>query len=205
MNVHSYLYSVYSEPLVLGNQYDFRTTDADTIVTMLGGVISVPSAAIDMKRRQGEDQILSYNRGEWQGYVEEALQDPVPVNIDIATKFDPSDRHLKVVAKFQFVEDVNQPVYYGIALVESNIIDLQMVGTAVDSTYSHQHILRDMLGKSMGNHLSDNPKDRDVFIRVYDLEVPAEWKPENMEVIACAHLQNSSWDVLQAKQSKIED
>lgn len=62
INIHSHFFSIYGDPNVMGNEFDFRTTNGDSIVSLLGGVISLPSASFDMSTQPGEDAAVSFQR-----------------------------------------------------------------------------------------------------------------------------------------------
>ena len=205
VNTHSTHFGIYSDPDVMGNQYDFRTQDGDSIVTLLGGVISLPSAAIGRKIHSGETTIISQNRDLWESYVAQEINETVKVNIDIANSFSTSNRKLQVVITLNYVQNVNETNFLSVLLVENNIIDKQLDSNlAVVQNYSHQHILRDYLTEYKGNQITATKEPGRVYIRVFDYTIPNDWNENNVEVIAFVHKGwLSSQDVLQATLSSI--
>ncbi len=199
MNVHSHLYSIYDDPAVMGNLYDFRTLDGDTVVTMLGGILSVPSAAIDMTLIVGEDRILSQKRENWVDYVTQMISVAPKINVEMAAFYYANESKLKIVARYTALEDISQPVYHNIAIAENNIVDWQYVGTVYVENYSHKHILRDYLYDPKGELLAAKMSRNQVEVRVNYIKVPSDWNIFNLDIIGFAHNKGSDWEVYQAQ------
>ncbi|MCH8904338.1 MAG: Omp28-related outer membrane protein [Bacteroidetes bacterium] len=197
-NIHSRHYGIYSNPNVMGNLYDFRTYDADSIVTFLGGVFSVPSGAVDRKIFTGETGIISKNRALWESYVDEQLTQQVPVNIKISDSYDTNSRKLQIVVELNYVLNVTENNYLTVELVENDIVDKQYVDTAVVDDYEHQHILRKILTEFEGDFINTTLEPGRVYIRVFEYVLPAEWNNDNLEVIAFVHEKDDKWNVLQS-------
>ncbi|MBL4656624.1 MAG: Omp28-related outer membrane protein, partial [Flavobacteriales bacterium] len=154
-NTHSTSFGIYSNPDVMGNLYDFRTVDGDSVVNMLGGVISLPSGVVNRKTHSGETTIISQNRDLWQSYVEQELTETVKVNIEIETDFTKDTRNLQVVVTLNYTQAVNEANYLSVLFVESNILDKQlMADLSEDPNYSHQHITRDYLTSFKGDEVA---------------------------------------------------
>jgi len=198
LNIHSQFYGIYSNPAVMGNKYDFRTKDADTIVSMLGGIVSVPSGAVDRVMHSGETTIMSYNRDYWGNYAATQLTEIPPVNIDIETDFTADSRKLQIVVELNYTQNLTENNYLSIAIAENNIIDKQFVDTVVVDNYSHQHILRDVITNAKGDLIDVSREAGRVYIRVFNYTLPNEWDTNNIDIIAFVHEGESSWHVLQA-------
>ena len=203
MNVHSHFYGLYDDPAVMGNLYDFRTFDGDTIVSMIGGVFSVPSAAFNMTIQPGESKITSYLRDNWIGYATNELNGIPRANVEIATTFNASNRNLKIVIKYHIQENISENLYYNVALVENKIIDKQFVDTVVVDNYSHEHIFRDALTDPKANFLASSPSQGEVFIKVINYTVSSNWNENNIEIISYIHEKDIKWNVLQTAILKI--
>jgi len=198
-NTHSTSFGIYTDPDVMGNLYDFRTEDGDSIVDLLGGVISLPSAAVDRKIHSGESTIISQNRDLWASYVEQELTEAVKVNIEITNDFTADTRNLQIVVALTYVQAVSEANYLSIIFVENNIVDKQLAADfTFDENYSHQHILRDYLTYYKGDEIGTTKEPGRVYIRVYNYNLPAEWDENNVEVIGFVHERGPSLKVLQA-------
>ncbi len=199
INTHSTHFGIYSDPSIMGNQYDFRTQDGDSAVIMLGGVISLPSASVDRKIQTGETVIISQNRDLWDSYVAEQLISSVSVNINISSEYVSADRKLQLVITLNYVQDISQTNFLSVLLVENNIIDKQLDGNSnIVPNYSHQHIFRDYLTDFQGNQITATREAGRVYIRVFDYTVPGDWNENNVEVIAFVHEIEVSKELLQA-------
>lgn len=199
INTHSTHFNNYSDPSIMGNKYDFRTEDGDSIVTLLGGVVSLPSASIDREIQTGETVIISKNRDLWDSYVAQQLISSVSVNVDISSEYISSERRLQLVIELNYVEDVSAINFLSVLLVENNIIDKQLDGNSVIvPDYSHMHIFRDYLTDFKGNQITATKEAGRVYIRVFDYTIPAEWNANNLEVIAFVHENEVSNELLQA-------
>jgi len=198
VNTHSTHFGIYSDPTVMGNQYDFRTQDGDSMVTLLGGVISLPSAAIDRKTHTGETTIISQNRDLWESFVAQEINEAVPVNIEIANSYSSSNRKLQVVITLNYVQNVSETNFLSVLFVENNIIDKQLDSNfAVVQNYSHQHILRDYLTDYKGNQITPTKEPGRVYIKVFDYTIPSGWNENNTEVIAFVHESGGSFEISQ--------
>ena len=196
-NVHSHHYGIYDNPDVMGNLYDFRTEDGDSLVVLLGGVTSVPSGAVDRKIFSGETAIISQNRDLWEGYVNEQLMETVPVNIEMEAAFDSETRNLQVVVELNYLEDISETNFMSLILTENNIIDKQDTDTGIVEDYVHQHILRKILTAPEGNPITTILEPGRVYIRLFNYILPTDWNENNMDVIAIVHERDVRWDVLQ--------
>ncbi len=200
INIHSHAYGIYDNPKVLGNKYDFRTEDGDHIVEYLGGIISVPSAAIDRVVLPPDTGIISFKRALWRDYVGRRLELPSPLeiklqhlNTDVIT---PGERAINV--KIRITKNIHGRIAYGLALVENNIIDKQFRDTMVIDDYHHQHILRRLLTDVKGDFLMENPAPGQVFVRYHKLKIPPEFKPQDVQIITYVTLMDTK-EVLQSE------
>jgi len=197
-NTHSTSFGIYSDPNVMGNLYDFRTEDGDSVVSMLGGVISLPSGVVNRKIHSGETTIISQNRDLWVSYVAQELTEAVKVNVEIATDFTEETRNLQVVITLNYVQSVNEANYLSVLFVENNILDKQLDSNfAVIQYYAHQHILRDYLTYYEGSEIATTKEPGRV-------NLPVAWDENNVEVICFVHEQGASQNILQAATSPVK-
>ncbi|MBL4651701.1 MAG: Omp28-related outer membrane protein [Flavobacteriales bacterium] len=205
LNIHSTYYGIYDDPNVMGNAYDFRTADNDTIVSMLGGIISVPSGAIDRTIANGENQIITQKRYRWREYFQDRISEIPPVNIAIVTDFNDTTRNLQVVVTLTYTEAQASANYLNLVITEDKIVDKQYVDTVVVNDYEHPHILRDVLTEVRGEPINTTIEVGRVYIRVFNYTVPENWNTQNIELVSFVHAKESFWSVLQAATQKIEN
>ncbi len=200
MNIHSHLFSIYDDPRVMGNKYDLRTIAGDTMVIMLGGILSLPSAAFNMTLQNGEDRILSPDRTQWETYFQKELSKDAMVNIELASKYNSETRNLKIVTRYTVVESLSGVLNYTVAITENDIVDKQYVDTAIVDDYHHSFILRDVANSNAkGSLLSRDASAGDVFIVVNHLEIPEEWNDKNLNIVTYAHNNMENYVVYQAE------
>jgi len=207
LNVHSHYYSIYDDPAMMGNLYDIRTLDGDSIVNMLGGVVSVPSGSIDMTVMPSESSIINFNRWNWVDYVDGHLAaNPNPdVNVEVVTEYDSTTRNLKVISRYHIKSGSSDPVYYSIAIADNGIVDKQYVDTAVVEFYEQKHILRDYLTNPRGDFMATQAVKGDIFIRTNYITVPLDWNQNDLEVIAYCHNSGTDFTVHQSNNAYLNE
>ncbi|MBL4624944.1 MAG: Omp28-related outer membrane protein [Flavobacteriales bacterium] len=205
LNIHSVFYGIYDDPNVLGNSNDFRTKDGDSIVSMLGGIISVPSGSIDRVIASGEAQVLTQNRDNWKEYVETRLTEVPPVNIEIKTEFDETTRNLQIVVVLKYTEGQTPNNYLSVVIAEDDVEDKQLVDTVVVIDYKHPHILRDAITDVKGDQIDVSLVAGLIYVRVYNYQVPTGWNSSNVEIVAYVHEKDNTWNVLQAATKNINE
>jgi Outer membrane protein Omp28 len=204
MNIHSYLFSIYDDPKIMGNKYDFRTVAGDTIVSMLGGIESIPSATFNMTLQDGEVRILSSERTQWEAYFHKELAKDSKVNIKVSTKFNSTTRNLKIVTRYTVLEPLSGSLNYTTAIIENDIIDKQFVDSVVVDDYNHTYILRDVVSSdAKGTLLSENASRGDVFIVVQHFIIPEEWNDKNLNIVTYAHDNTDNYIVYQANLNEL--
>ncbi len=197
-NIHSHAFGIYDNPKVLGNKYDFRTADGDSIVAYLGGVISVPSASIDRVVHPPDTSIISFKRANWQSYVAQQIAQPSFIDIRVINTTGDLYGFATVNIKIHFTKAFSSRIGYIFAVVENDIVDKQFKDTTVVKDYHHQHILRRMETDIGGRFLASNPSSGQVFVRVHRLEIP-DYNLRNVRyVVAVVNL--DSKEILQSKE-----
>ena len=198
LNIHSTFYGIYDNPDVMGNAYDFRTQKNDTIVSMLGGIISVPSGAVDRTIAAGENQIITQKRYSWREYLQNRLSETPPLNIDIDNKYNSTTRNLQIVVTLTYTQNQSSMNYLSLMITEDNVVDKQFVDTVVVNDYEHPHILRDVLTEVRGEEITSTTEAGRVYVRVFNYTIPQEWNENNIEIVSFVHSGDSNWNVLQA-------
>ena len=187
------------------SQYDFRTTEGEQLINFLGPPISYPSAVIDRKLFDGENDLI-LGRNEWAGYIEqEKALDPV-VKIAVLTQYNQTTRKLDVEVQLYPQETISEPdVRLSILLTESNIVDIQDTPDGKVNDYVHKHVFRDMLTSYLGEAVSESLVAGNVITKNFSYTLPESWnageaalQEDEMHVVAFVHLGTTSKEVLQA-------
>jgi hypothetical protein len=195
VGVHAGPYAVPS-----GSEPDFRTswgTEIDAHFTISG----YPAGVINRHLFDGADDL---GRGAWAAAVDEVLGMSSPVNVGVASSFDPGSRDLTVTVELLYTGDSpGGSDYISVLLKESHIIGWQTdYGPDGDHTdYDHTNVLRAYLTDTWGDEVTTTTAGTSVT-RTYTLNVPAEWDIANCEVVAFASEYQS--EVYQAREVKAD-
>lgn len=186
------------------SKYDFRTTEGDGIINLLGKPIGYPSAVVNRKLYDGEFD-LQLGRSQWAGFIAQELAAAPVVEVKLSKNYNPATRILQVTIDTEALQPLPQDdIRLSVMLAEDQIVDVQLTPDGKKSDYSHRHNLRDMLtpfdGDLIGNELKSTKKSS----RTYTFTLPAEWIVAKCSVIAFAHLGGDKLDILQANELKIE-
>ena len=187
------------------SHYNFQTTEGEGLINFLGPPISYPSAVIDRKLFDGENDLI-LGRNDWAGYIglEKAI-DPV-IKIEVIPTFNETTRKLDVEVKLYPQEDILEPdVRVSVMLTESNIVDYQDTPDGKVDNYVHKHVLRDMLTSYLGEGVTETLAAGSVVTKNISYTIPEVWNAgempsnvEEMHVVAFVHLGTTNDEVLQA-------
>jgi len=186
------------------SKVDFRTTEGDGILNLLGKPLGYPSAVVNRKLYDGEFD-LQLGRSQWAGFIAQELALAPVVEVKLSKNYNPTTRVLQVTVDTEVLQTLPQDdIRLSVMLAEDQIVDVQLTPDGKQSDYSHRHNLRDMLtpfdGDLIGNELKSTKKSS----RSYTFTLPAGWVAGKCSVIAFAHLGGEKLDVLQVNEVKVE-
>lgn len=197
------LHSGFFSPPYNESLFDFRTVDAESILSFLGPPIGYPSAVVNRKLFSGEDD-LQLPIAQWAGVIEQELAQAPAVRIAIAKEYEPATRALEVQVSLFVDEDLSdQTIRLSVALIEEGVQDYQLTPDGLLSTYTHKHVFRDMLTVFDGNPLIEMPEAGAQFCQSLTGMVDQAWDAEKCEIIAFVSLAGEQKDVLQAQKVKL--
>ena len=177
---------------------DFRTEEGEQLINFLGPPISYPSAVIDRKLFEGENDLI-LGRNDWAGYIAEQKAIAPRVKIALKSTFNPTSRKVDLEVKLYPQEDIADPdVRISVMLTESNIVDIQDTPDGKINDYVHRHALRDMLTSYLGEAITEPLTTGTILTKNFSYTLPAGWNEEEMDAIAFVHLGGGSKEVLQA-------
>lgn len=184
------------------SKYDFRTTEGDGIINLLGKPLGYPSAVVNRKLYDGFD--LQLGRSLWAGFIAQELAIPPVVEVSLSTTYNAITRGLQVNVEVESLQALPQEdIRLSVMLTEDNIVDVQLTPDGKTSTYSHRHNLRDMLTPFDGEPIGVDLKSKKKATRSYPFFIPAAWIEKNCSVVAFAHLAGSKLDILQVSEVKL--
>lgn len=183
--------------------FDFRTPEGDGLINLLGPPISYPSAVVDRRLFEGENDLI-LGRNDWAGFIEQEKAVPPRVKIGLKATFNETNRNLDLEVKLYPQELISDPdVRISVMLTESKITDYQDTPNGKIADYLHKHVLRDMLTSYLGDVISETLAPGAVVTKNYSFTVPSGWKEEDMKAVAFVHLEGAVKDVLQAAETSV--
>ena len=162
-------------------QPDLRST-AGTALWQHYGVASQPRAAIN-RIPVGSQPVVSTSQ--WANAVNNVLASSSPVNIGVASTFDPGPRTLTVhVELFYTADGPGAADRISVVLVQDHIIGYQQdYQNGAQANYDHRHVLRAFITDLWGDEVTTTSSGSFVE-RTYTFTVPAEWNIADCEVVA---------------------
>ena len=194
-------------PPIAQSTYDFRTPEAEDLISYLGKPNAYPSAVINRKDFDGGFYLIQYLINRWAGFIAEEIVEKPKVDVNISKTFDPVTRQLKVQVSGIANEDISGDLRLTILVKESNIINAQRTSSGVVEDYNHKHVFRTTLTDYAGDSFASEMNAGDNYDKTYEMILPEEWKASNCDVIAFVSLvrENTDKEVLQAEQVSVED
>lgn len=175
--------SIFTGPYPFGT-HDFRTTEGDEIEAMIGPISSKPIGDIDRKLFTGQTS-RPVNRTLWSGFVAQEIADSIPkVQIKTEHQYDDASRILSLDIILQFAETISENLNMHVMLIESGIKEPQLTPTGIDTFYTHNHVLRDMITPSVGSPIIGNktPGHATKYL-MPDFEIPASWNADSVDIV----------------------
>lgn len=163
--------------------YQGGTEDMPGLMTNLGteyynhwGIEYQPQGLVD---RGGKEAYTA-----WAASVRTELQKTALYQIEVANDYATASRQLNITAHVTPVKGVEQlNGKLQIWLIEDNIKSIQVNSEGQYLTdYMHQHVFRDAVNGTWGEEISLT-EDSQVE-KTYSYTIPANWKPENVSVVA---------------------
>jgi len=192
-----------------GSIYDFRYPDAEDLERELAPFIGKPAASIDRVHFDGQDFMTVDVIGLWQPLVQQRLEEPAIMMLDLTVDYNPATRRADIDVDLTALEDIAGILRLSVLVNESHLIDAQSNTTEIIPEYEHNHVMKDMLSAVQGDVIaSDGIQEGEVISRSFSYTVPdednGEWKSENMEVIAFVSSAFFDNEVLQAESAHLE-
>ncbi len=164
---------------------DYRTSFGNAIAGQTG-LTGYPSGTVNRHVFSGSNTALG--RGSWTGAAAQILAQASPVNIGVASSFDPFNRRVTVQVELYYTADAPTPSnFINVALLQDSIYGPQSGGNA-GNNYRHMHMLRHMITGQWGDEVTTTTTGTFVT-RTYTYDIPAAINnvpcvPANMKVVA---------------------
>lgn len=180
--------------------YDFRSTDADGIFSLLGPPFAYPSSAINRKRHGTSSNIIVIGKDNWSPIVTDELAEPLTAKIGIAHIYNADSSTLEISARiFPQVDILDEDVRLTVLITENHIEDYQLTEMGKQADYEHEHVLRDAITAPEGNLITESLTAGVEIERVFAIDFPAEWNADNCDIVAILSKGGTDKDVLQVE------
>lgn len=180
---------------------DFLTTSFDEAYTAFynSGSTYAPAMMVDRNANGSYTPVMGVSTSVLERAVKESLEDEPKLKLDLEVGKDPNqDNRLKVLVKGVKYTDVlcNTPAIT-VFLVEDNIKPQAQAGAS--ASFIHNHVNR-AVNSTWGELISFD--DNNEFVYEHEFTVSADWKKEDLQVVAFVHNYNpsdySDWNVANA-------
>lgn len=197
-------------PIIGESQYDFRTSFAQDLFTILISEPNKPAASFDRVKQNAAYFVESKNL--WTGIIDQRLQVPSPVKLEAESHFDDVSGQASIKVKIIYLQEITKKQALSVVVVEDSIIDAQIDGINTIDDYVHNHVLRTMLTPVGGLTIPDNAVTKSAgrvfektFLYTPQAATPA-WNLDKCKVILFVHdTEGDDKEVAQALEIELKD
>lgn len=194
---------IFAQPYEGRQDFQLRPEGND-IESLLGNAQGYPSGAVDRELFPGESRII-INDTKWSNYVNSQLTIATPVNIELVKVYNPVSRKFDINATFKFTSAVAQDLYFTAYLCEDNIREYQLTPTGIDSSYTHNHVLRKVITPVNGQRLNaPSFIPGRVIVQRFSFVIPESWNASNLKLVGLVHGAGDDKGALHGAYTRIE-
>jgi len=174
-----------ADPIKNLSKQDFRTQDATDIGNAIyQGISQMPLAGIDRTPVTGQ---MLLTRTLWANAVNERINKLSYLNINMTSVYDPALKEATVKVKIAFTQAVSKKLCLHIAVIEDSIIDAQKNQLTIDTFYTHNYVLRDVISPLNGIPFLDDISTKEagrVYERTVKFNLNDLWNVGKCKVVA---------------------
>jgi Outer membrane protein Omp28. len=183
-----------------GSKQDLSSQQGEQLMNLIyNGDMSKPQASIDRLSLFTGTNPLIGPYSQWEGTLNTVKSNypATPVNIHLSSEYDQNQEAYNIKVKLAYTENVSEPQYLTLLLIEDSIVDNQIV--PLIENYTYRHVYRQALTPINGAVILDSLPTK-VAGRVYetnysfklDLSEGNEfrhknWNLDNVHIIAFVH------------------
>lgn len=194
-----------ANPVTGASRQDFRTQDATDIGSYFGGVGSMPVASIDRVPANATEFLVS--RPSWNARVDERIVVPSDVNLSLTSNYTEASRTCSLKVSLAYTKAISRPHNLVVAVIENDIIDAQKKALEIDTFYTHQEVLRDIVTPVSGVVVLDSIASKQpgrVFVKTFPVTLTETWNDRNCRVVAFVYYTDGTErTVLQAAEVRV--
>lgn len=180
--------------------FDLSTDTGEQLDALIGPVEAYPSAAIN-RNTFGTGGNIHFSPS-WAGFVQQELDLPPQVGVQIANSFDENTGELTTNITVNFLETLSGDLSLSVMVTETNIVDAQLDTSGLVEDYQHKHVLRAMLTNVAGNPILTQDVETSLE-ESFTFNIPSEWNVNNCSVVAFVHRTAPDLEVLQVSEEKL--
>lgn len=172
---------------------DFRRHYADSLymIPYCGTSRYMPSAFIHRRLWTPPERLTS--RTDWPAYTNTVLAEPSPMNVGMATSFDPGASLLTVVVDIYYTDNFPGEHNLMVTLAENNLVSNQTGGTY---PYVHKHTFRESFVGQWGDPIVGDASAGTFYRRIFTFDYSATgYIMENCELLAFV-LDNATEEII---------
>jgi hypothetical protein len=180
VNLHQGSYATPS-----GSDPDYRTIYGDNLAAQTA-LTGYPTGTVNRHYfpDYADNGGTAMGRGYWALAAKDILMAPSPVNVGLSSTFDTITRLLTVTVETYYTATSPQATnYINVALLENGIIGPQQVLSTWNTSYTHNHMLREFLTGQWGDTLTATAAGA-FTSRTYTYTVPVGFNVHNCDVAA---------------------
>lgn len=172
---------------------DFRRHYADSLymTPWCGTSRYMPSSFVARRLWTPGERLTG--RSDWTAFGNTIMNEPSPLNVGMATKYDPASQLLTVTVDVYYTAPVTGTYNLMVTLAENN---LQSQQSGATGTYTHKHTFREAFVGQWGDFLCENPQAGDFYTRQFTFNNSVTgYNMDNCELLAFV-LDNGSTEVV---------
>lgn len=172
---------------------DFRRHYADSLymTPYCGTSRFMPSSFIQRRLWSPPERLMT--RTLWTAHANTIMAEPSPMNVGMATSFDPGTSELTVVVDIYYTEDFTGEHNLMVTLAENDLVSHQSGGTF---PYTHKHTFREAFVGQWGDPIVTDASEGTFYRRVFTFDYSAtDYIMENCELLAFV-LDNNTEEII---------
>jgi len=187
INIHT---GGYADP---ANGWPDFTTKYGSALAGMSGLAGYPAGSMNRFTFDGAKNAAPYfkqqatsmalSRGGFNAAGADRMGQATNVNMGMKSVYNASTRELKVTVELYYTGDETGANYLNLVVLESDVEGKQIDGGTINSTYMHQHMLRDMITGQWGEKVPTTTKATR-YKKTFTYAVPAEYVAENVDIAA---------------------
>lgn len=190
------------------SQHDFRSPDAQAMVSSIGPLEGFPCSGIDRRLLPNETSIFTYPHTRWEGVIRKDFGFEYGLEVYVDNEYDPATRKLDIDVDLDVYGDqtLSGENFLTVVITQDSIVDPQDDKGVLNPNYLHRHVLRDVVTNPGGDLIAETLSPGVTLRKTYSVTLPAAWKEKHCSVVAYVHRGgNPDKEIMQAAEEHVVD